>query len=139
MRQAIQTIEVDTNGQGFYDMTPSVMAFTHAQQIDAGLLTLFCRHSSASLIIQENADPSALRDLKAFFGRLAPEDAALYEHATEGSDDMPAHIRAALTQTSLAIPIGYGVPMLGQWQGVFLFEHRRQAHRREIVLHLIGE
>ena len=103
-----------------------------------GLLTVFCRHTSASLLIQENADPSVLRDLENVFARLAPEGAG-YAHDAEGPDDMPAHIRAALTQTQLSIPIIGGALALGTWQGVFLFEHRRRPHRREIALHMIGE
>lgn len=107
-------------------------------RVREGLLTVFCRHTSASLLIQENADPTVLRDLEAFFARLAPEGAD-YAHDTEGADDMPAHIRVALTQTQLSIPLIGGALALGVWQGVFLFEHRRRPHRREIALHLIGE
>ncbi len=103
-----------------------------------GLLTAFCRHTSASLLIQENADPTVLRDLEAVFARLAPENAD-YAHDTEGPDDMPAHIRAALTQTQLSIPVMGGALALGTWQGVYLVEHRRRPHRREIALHLIGD
>ena len=103
-----------------------------------GLLTLFCRHTSASLLIQENADPSVLSDLENFLGRIAPEDPTLYAHDSEGPDDMPAHIRAALTQTHLSIPIIGGALVLGVWQGVFLVEHRRRPHRREVALHVIG-
>ena len=106
--------------------------------IGTGLLTLFTRHTSASLLIQENADPSVLRDLKDFFERIAPE-AFAYAHDTEGPDDMPAHVRAALTQTCLSIPVSNGQLTLGTWQGIYLFEHRVRPHRREIVLHLIGE
>lgn len=107
-------------------------------RVREGLLTVFCRHTSASLLIQENADPTVLRDLEAVFARLAPEGAG-YAHDTEGADDMPAHIRVALTQTQLSIPLIGGALALGVWQGVFLFEHRRRPHRREIALHLIGE
>lgn len=105
----------------------------------AGLLTLFCRHTSASLLIQENADPSVLRDLEAVFARFAPEGAGLYEHDSEGPDDMPSHIRAALTQTNLSIPLVGGALALGTWQGVYLFEHRTRPHRREVAAHLLGE
>ncbi len=103
-----------------------------------GLLTMFCRHTSASLLIQENADPTVRADLQAFFERIAPEGSA-YRHRTEGPDDMPAHLRTALTQTSLSIPVDEGRPLLGTWQGIYLFEHRARPHEREIVLHLIGQ
>jgi secondary thiamine-phosphate synthase enzyme len=109
------------------------------QEIATGLLTLFCRHTSASLLIQENADPDVQTDLEAFFAALAPEDADRYVHKIEGPDDMPAHIRTALTQTHLAIPVEDGRMALGTWQGIYLFEHRKAPHRREIVAHLIGE
>jgi len=105
----------------------------------AGLLTLFCRHTSASLLIQENADPSVLRDLETVFARLAPEGRGLYEHDSEGPDDMPSHIRAALTQTHLSIPLVGGALTLGTWQGVYLLEHRARPHRREVAAHLLGE
>jgi secondary thiamine-phosphate synthase enzyme len=108
------------------------------QAIADGLLTLFCRHTSASLTVQENADPDVRADLEAFFERLAPESGD-YIHTMEGPDDMPAHIRAALTQASLSIPVSAGRMVLGTWQGIYLFEHRRRPHRRDVVLHLIGE
>ncbi|MBI1867350.1 MAG: YjbQ family protein [Methylocystis sp.] len=138
MRQALHHIRVETRGHGFYEITQPVVSWARAQGIATGLLTLYCRHTSASLLIQENADPAVLRDLQAAFARLAPEGKGLYEHDSEGCDDMPAHIRAALTQTQLAIPVAHGAPALGTWQGVFLFEHRHGAHAREIVAHLIG-
>lgn len=139
MRQAIHHFDVETRGRGFYDVTRVVSSWAGGQGLTTGLLTLFCRHTSASLLIQENADPAVLRDLeRAFFG-FAPEGEGLYEHDTEGPDDMPAHIRAALTQTQLSIPLIGGALTLGTWQGVFLCEHRRRPHRREIALHLIGE
>jgi secondary thiamine-phosphate synthase enzyme len=138
MRQAVTTLQIDTSGAGLYPITPKVEAFARGQGLQTGLLTLFCRHTSASLLIQENADPSVLADLQKFFARLAPEAAGLYTHDSEGPDDMPAHIRAALTQTQLSVPLIGGAPALGIWQGVFLFEHRRRPHRREILLHLIG-
>lgn len=131
-------LRVETSGRGFYEITSGVAEFTRAAAMGQGLMTIFCRHTSASLLIQENADPTVLRDLETVFSRLAPEDAR-YVHDTEGPDDMPAHIRTALTQTQLSIPIIGGAPVLGTWQGVFLFEHRHRAHRREIALHLIGE
>ena len=139
MRQAATILRFDTRGQGFYPITPALERFAAEQRIETGLLTIFCRHTSASLIVQENADPSVLRDLQKFLERLAPEDGALYEHDSEGSDDMPAHLRVALTQTQLALPVIGGALALGTWQGVFLIEHRRRPHRREAALHLIGE
>lgn len=139
MRQAARTLTVKTQGQGFYEVTAGLRAFAREQNMRTGLVTLFCRHTSASLLVQENADPSALRDLEGFFARLAPEDSALYAHNSEGPDDMPAHIRAALTQTHLSIPLVGGVLALGTWQGVYLCEHRRRPHSREIALHVIGE
>jgi secondary thiamine-phosphate synthase enzyme len=138
MLQAQQTLRVRTAGKGFTDVTAKVRAFLAANPCHTGLMTVFCRHTSASLLIQENADPSVRRDLQAYFEQIAPE-AAAYEHDTEGPDDMPAHIRTALTQTHLAIPIVGGELALGTWQGIYLFEHRRAPHTRELVLHLIGE
>jgi secondary thiamine-phosphate synthase enzyme len=139
MRQAHTTITVRTRGQGFYDVTGAIAAWVESQGVATGLLTVFCRHTSASLVIQENADPDVLEDLETFFRRLVKEEPALYRHTTEGPDDMPAHIRSALTQTQLSIPVAGGRPALGTWQAVYLFEHRTQAHARELVLHLIGE
>ncbi len=139
MRQAATILRFDTRGQGFYPITPALEHFVAEQRMENGLLTIFCRHTSASLLIQENADPSVLRDLRKFFERLAPEDRSLYEHNSEGADDMPAHLRVALTQTQLALPVIGGALALGTWQGVFLIEHRRRPHRREVALHLIGE
>jgi len=120
-------------------MTRDVAAWLVAQDIDDGLLTLFCRHTSASLTIQENADPDVLRDLQDFFKKLAPEDPQLYRHTIEGPDDMPAHIKSALTNTQLSIPVSGGKMALGTWQGIFLFEHRDHPHERELALHLVGE
>jgi len=139
MRQAHTTITVRTRGQGFYDVTGEIAAWVKGQGIASGLLTVFCRHTSASLVIQENADPDVLKDLETFFKRLVKEEPALYRHTTEGPDDMPAHIRSALTQTQLAIPVMGGRLALGTWQAIYLFEHRTQAHARELALHLIGE
>jgi len=139
MRQAAHTLHIDTPGRGLHEITPAVVRWTHAQGYDTGLLTLFCRHTSASLLIQENAAPAARRDLEAFFARIAPEDRALYEHDDEGTDDMPAHIRAALTAVQLSVPLAGGRLALGTWQGIYLFEHRRAGHAREIALHLIGD
>jgi secondary thiamine-phosphate synthase enzyme len=112
---------------------------SHEQSIETGILTLFCRHTSASLLIQENADPSVRRDLETYFGTLAPEDRNRYEHDTEGLDDMPAHLRTALTQVQLSVPIEHGRLTLGTWQGIYLFEHRRHPQSRDIVAHIIGE
>jgi len=131
---------VETAGQGLYEVTPSIAAWLAEQRVRHGLLNVFIQHSSASLVIQENADPDVRRDLADFFGRLVPEDAdgRLYRHAAEGPDDMPAHIRSALTQTQLGIPVEDGRLALGTWQGIYLFEHRRAPHRRTLVLTLIG-
>lgn len=131
-------IEVASDGAGLYEITSTLCDWAAAQPIADGLLTLFCRHTSASLLIQENAAPEVRDDLKAFFGRIAPEGQGLYAHDDEGPDDMPAHIRAALTQVNLSIPLIGGRLALGTWQGVYLFEHRRRPHRRSIALHLIG-
>lgn len=138
MRQAIITLTVETHGKGLVDITDPVAAHVRDSGISKGLATLFCRHTSASLLIQENAAPAARRDLQAYFERIAPEDGD-YEHDDEGPDDMPAHLRAALTQTQLTIPVVDGGLVLGTWQGIFLFEHRRAPHRRETVVHVIGE
>jgi secondary thiamine-phosphate synthase enzyme len=137
MRQAGHRIAVETRGRGFTEITGLVADWLGRQGITTGLLTLFCRHTSASLLIQENADPDVRRDLLAYFERIAPEGVH-YIHDAEGPDDMPAHIRTALTSVSLSIPIDGGRMVLGTWQGIYLFEHRRAAHRREIALHLIG-
>jgi secondary thiamine-phosphate synthase enzyme len=134
-----RTLTFATRGRGLYEITDDARDWVREQGVTTGLLTLFCRHTSASLVIQENADPSVQRDLEAFLERIAPENPSLYSHTTEGPDDMPAHIRAMLTQTHLSIPVANGAPALGKWQGVYVFEHRRAPHRREIVLHLIGE
>ena len=139
MRQATTTIELRTPGQGLYDITEAVESWVSAQDMAEGLLTLFCRHTSASLLIQENAAPAARRDLEAWFARIAPEHGSLYEHDDEGPDDMPAHLRAAITQVQLSVPLIGGRLALGTWQGLYLFEHRRAPHRRSLALHLIGE
>ena len=139
MRQANDTITVTTDGQGLYDVTDKIARFASVSGVDRGLLTIFCRHTSASLLIQENADPDVRADLERFFKRLVTEDPALYRHTAEGPDDMPAHIRAALTQTQLGIPVTDGRMALGIWQAIYLFEHRLAPHRRTLILHLIGE
>ncbi|MES2054360.1 MAG: secondary thiamine-phosphate synthase enzyme YjbQ [Pseudomonadota bacterium] len=139
MRQATTMLSFDTRRQGLVDITDRIIDWVEAQAMGEGLLTLFCRHTSASLLIQENAAPDVRSDLEAWFSRIAPEDPAAYDHDDEGPDDMPAHIRTALTQVQLAIPVIGGRLALGTWQGIYLFEHRRRPHRREIALHLIGE
>ncbi len=121
------------------EITPDVLDWLEPHGLQTGLLTLFCRHTSAGLLIQENAAPDVRADLEAFFERLAPEEAGRYRHEEEGADDMPAHIRAALTGAQLSVPLMQGRLALGTWQGVYLFEHRRAPRRREIALHLIGE
>jgi secondary thiamine-phosphate synthase enzyme len=138
MKQLHSTITVETRGPGFVDLTDKVRRFVRESGVEAGLLTLFIPHTSASLLIQENADPDVLRDLADAFGRFAPRDAD-YRHTTEGTDDMPAHIRAALTQTSLSIPVVKRAPAFGTWQAVYLFEHRDRPHARELLLHVIGD
>jgi secondary thiamine-phosphate synthase enzyme len=139
MRQALEHLLVNSRGAGLVEFTAQARAFVERHALRTGLLTVFCRHTSASLLIQENADPSVRRDLERFFATLAPEDASRYEHDTEGLDDMPAHLRTALTQVQLSIPVEQGRMVLGTWQGLYLFEHRRVGHPRDIVLHLIGE
>ena len=138
LRQSSEIIVVRAPAPGLHDITERVTSWVSEGQISAGLLTLFCRHTSASLLIQENAAPAARRDLERYFARVAPETTE-YEHDDEGSDDMPAHLRTALTQTQLSIPMQAGRLMLGTWQGIYLFEHRRDPSVRQIVLHLIGE
>jgi secondary thiamine-phosphate synthase enzyme len=139
MRQTLGRLTVETHGNGLVEITEQVAEWLAAQKIASGLLTLFCRHTSASLLIQENADPDVRKDLEDFFARLVPEGRGLYVHDAEGPDDMPAHIRAALTQTQLSIPVENGRMLLGTWQGIYLFEHRSAGSRREIVLSLMGE
>ncbi|MBT4519453.1 MAG: YjbQ family protein [Halieaceae bacterium] len=139
MRQASDRLELTTRGPGLTEITSSIAAWVGAQEFREGLLTLFIRHTSASLLIQENADPDVMRDLQTFFERLVPWDVSSYRHTTEGEDDMPAHIRSALTQTSLSIPVSGNLMALGTWQGIYLFEHRARPHTRTIALHLIGD
>jgi secondary thiamine-phosphate synthase enzyme len=135
----IHRLQVDTHGKGLYEITDSVEQWLAQQGAAAGLLTVFIQHTSASLTIQENADPDVVYDLNQFFGRIAPEDNRLYRHTTEGPDDMPAHIRSALTLTQLSIPVEEGRMGLGTWQGIYVFEHRARGHRRSLVLHLIAD
>jgi secondary thiamine-phosphate synthase enzyme len=138
LRQSTTELTIKTSGPGLTEFTGAVGDWVIAQGVDEGLLTLFVRHTSASLLIQENADPDVQRDLHTFFERIAPWDSSLYRHTAEGEDDMPAHIRAALTQTSLSIPVVDARLALGTWQGIYLFEHRARAHTRNVVLHLMG-
>lgn len=138
LRQSSTSLSIRASSRGLHEFTDSVRDSVAKSGISDGLLTIFCRHTSASLVIQENAAPAARRDLEAYFERIAPENGP-YEHDDEGPDDMPAHLRSALTATQLSIPVRGGQPVLGTWQGIFLFEHRRNAPDREIALHLIGE
>ncbi len=137
MRQATGFLTIDTRRQGLLDIRDVVRRWVADQEMRDGLLTIFCRHTSASLLIQENATPEVRTDLEAYFARLAPESAD-YLHDDEGPDDMPAHLRTALTQVQLSIPVIDGEMALGTWQGLYLFEHRRRAHRRSLALHIAG-
>ncbi|MFZ0106797.1 MAG: secondary thiamine-phosphate synthase enzyme YjbQ [Thiobacillus sp.] len=139
MRQLFHDISVATHGKGLYGFTRQVNDWVGSSGIRQGLLTLYIRHTSASLLIQENYDPTVQTDLERFLSRLVPEGDPIFEHTIEGPDDMPAHVRAALTQTHLAIPVAEGKLLLGTWQGIYLFEHRRGAQTRSVVLHLLGE
>ena len=139
MKQFTHQIFVATQGKGLYDFTRQIESWLHEHQTQTGLLTVFCQHTSASLVIQENADPDVVADLADFMTRLVPEDTRLYRHTAEGPDDMTSHIRSALTQTQLSIPIHKGRLALGTWQGVYLFEHRERPHRRSVVLHLLAD
>ena len=139
MRQAHTTVAVDTRGRGLTEITRRIADWVGASGMTDGLLTVFVRHTSASLLIQENADPEVQRDLERFFSRLVPDGDRLFEHDAEGLDDMPAHVRSALTATQLSVPLLDGRLALGTWQGVYLYEHRLRGHRRQVVLHLIGE
>ncbi len=139
MRMAQHTLEVATSGQGLHEITDAVARWVAGQGIRRGLLTLFMRHTSASLLIQENAAPAVRADLEDFFRALAPEDIRRYRHTEEGPDDMPGHIRSALLPTQLSIPLDEGRLALGTWQGIYVFEHRRAPHGRSVVLHLIGD
>lgn len=139
LQQEFQTLTISTEGPGLYECTQEVNAWLAGLDPMDGLLTLFIRHTSASLLIQENADPDVLRDLDTFLKRLVREDPSLYRHRAEGPDDMPAHIRSALTATQLAVPLRDGVLRLGTWQGLFVFEHRSGRFRREVDLHVMGQ
>lgn len=139
LRQFSHRLQVATRGKGLYEITGQIAQWLSEREVRSGLLTVFVQHTSASLTIQENADPDVVHDLNAFFGRLVSEDTRLYRHTVEGRDDMPAHIRAALTLTQLSIPVEQGSLALGTWQGIYVFEHRSAPHRRNVVLHLLGE
>lgn len=139
MRQAHEILSVPSRGRGLIEITDKLIAFVQTSGLRNGLLTVFCRHTSASLLIQENADPDVRHDLESFFARLVPDGQPHWRHNNEGPDDMSGHIRSALTQTSLTIPLVAGRLALGTWQGVYLWEHRTRPQRREVVLHLIGE
>ena len=139
LQQFTHRLSVDTNGKGLYEISRPLARWLSDCSIQTGLLTVFVRHTSASLTIQENADPDVQYDLNDFFSRIAPEDNRLYRHTCEGPDDMPAHIRAALTLTQVSIPVEGGQMVLGTWQGVYLFEHRASRHRRTVALHLLGQ
>jgi len=139
LRQHAHEIELRTRGRGFYEFTREVEALVAQTRVQSGLVTLHLQHTSASLLIQENADPEVRRDLERFFSRLVPDGDALFQHTCEGEDDMPAQVRTALTTVNLSIPISGGRPALGVWQGIYLWEHRRQAHRRRVSAHVIGE
>ena len=137
MRNVAGKLTFRTHGSGLLEITGEVRAWLESQGVTTGLLTLFCQHTSASLLIQENADPDVARDIEDYFAALAPVSGA-YRHQDEGPDDMPAHLRTALTGVQVSIPVNDGRIALGIWQGIFLFEHRHRPHEREIVLHLIG-
>lgn len=139
MQQGHHRLTVPTSGQGLYDVTTPIRRWLADQKVRRGLLTVWCRHTSCSLLVQENADPDVRADLEAFFRGIAPEKTGFYRHDVEGPDDMPAHIRAALTATSLGVPVEEGAMVLGIWQAIYLYEHRAAAHERELVLHLIGD
>lgn len=138
IRQALHTLTVATKGRGFVDATAELARWLESVAAKDGLLTVFIRHTSASLLIQENADPSVRSDLERFFGKLVPDGDPMFEHDDEGPDDMPGHVKAALTQTHLAIPVRNGRVQLGTWQAVYVWEHRHAPHRRELALHYLG-
>ena len=139
MRQAFKELSIRSQGRGLYEFTDEVEAWVSQNRFQNGLLTIHVRHTSASLLIQENADPDVRRDLDAFFERLVPDGDQLFVHTAEGDDDMPAHIRTALTAVNLSIPVSGGRPALGTWQGIYLWEHRRASHVRSVALHFIGD
>ena len=138
MRQKVHEFVVATRGKGLYELTDEIVGWARGSGIGEGLLTLHVRHTSASLLIQENADPEVQRDIERFFARLVPDGDSIFRHTSEGPDDMPAHVRSALTSTTLSLPVAGGGPALGTWQGIYLYEHRLAPHRRRIAAHLIG-
>jgi secondary thiamine-phosphate synthase enzyme len=139
MRQITHHISIQAKGRRIYDITPQVLDWANKSGLQTGMLTLYIQHTSASLMINENYDPEVLVDMERFFERLVPDGDPLFIHTAEGPDDMPAHVRTALTQTSLSIPLLDGKVALGTWQGIFLYEHRLASHTRKVLLHLIGE
>jgi|SRR5437870_3825402 len=139
LRQILHEWVIKTRGRGFYEITAEVSALVRKSDLKTGLVTLHLQHTSASLLIQENADPEVRRDLERFFARLVPDGDPLFRHTMEGDDDMPAHVRAALTAVNLSIPVSGGNLALGVWQGIYLWEHRRQPHARRLVAHLLGQ
>jgi secondary thiamine-phosphate synthase enzyme len=139
LRQSLHELAVPTRGRGFYDITSSVQEFVTASNIKTGLATIHLQHTSASLLIQENADPEVRRDLERFFSRLTPDGDPLFQHTSEGDDDMPAHVRTALTCVNLSVPVAGARLALGTWQGIYLWEHRQAPHRRRVSVHLLGE
>jgi secondary thiamine-phosphate synthase enzyme len=139
MRQKHDEMVISTRGRGLWDFTENVRRWVATSGVENGMLTLFIRHTSASLLVQENYDPEVQRDLERFFAKLVRDGDAMFEHTIEGPDDMPAHVRAALTQTSLSIPVANGALALGTWQGLYVYEHRTAGHHRHVLLHLIGE
>lgn len=139
MQQSTHTMQIKAQGRKLYDITPQVLQWVNTQGMTTGLLTLYIQHTSASLLINENYDRDVLVDMEAFFNRLVPDGDDLFIHTVEGPDDMPAHVRTALTQISLSIPLIEGKLALGRWQGIFLFEHRHLAATRRILMHLMGE
>ena len=139
LRQALHEIRIPTRGRGLYDFTAEVANWVAQNGLRSGLVTLHLRHTSASLLIQENADPDVRRDLENFFARLVPDGDPLFSHTAEGDDDMPAHVRTALTAVNLSIPVSQGQLALGTWQGIYLWEHRRAPHSRAVTVHFIGE
>jgi len=139
LRQAQHEFAISTRGRALYEITDQVERWLSAQAVETGLLTLHLRHTSASLLIQENADPDVRRDLEAFFSRLVPDGDRIFVHNAEGEDDMPAHVRTALTAVNLSIPVSQGRMVLGTWQGIYVWEHRKSPHSRSVILHLMGE
>ena len=139
VQQILSTLLVETRGRGLYEFTTDVERVVHTSEVNLGLCTVHLQHTSASLLIQENADPDVRRDLEAFFARLVPDGDPLFVHTAEGDDDMPAHVRTALTAVNLSIPISGGRLCLGTWQGLYLWEHRTRRHRRSVVVHVLGE